>query len=171
MIEYIGNYNFKINTAWVNKMNSTTGEIRPNGRMVATDSVNKQLSDWSNAGYIDASSVQWELFHDWDFEEKLDFDSIDFCQGKQITWWISKVKPGKCFPMHYDTIKEDLVNPKRYWIALEDYKWGHVFIVGNRVVRDYRAGDVFLFDNSIHGAANVGLETKFSLQLLVSDLN
>jgi hypothetical protein len=68
--------------------------------------------------------------------------------------------------MHIDTIKEDQKNAKRYWIALEDYKWGHIFLENGENLRDYKQGDCFLFDNKIHGAANVGLEPKISLQIM-----
>lgn len=170
MFNYIGNYSDVIPNTWVSHMNSHTGEIRPNYRMVMTEEVERQQKEWARVGYHGENSMAtWELFHDWDFNEKLSTDSFDFCVGKKVQWWISKVKPGHCFPMHTDTIKTELVNPKRYWIAMEDYHWGHVFIINDKCVRDYKKGDVFLFDNSPHGAANVGLANKYSLQLLVSD--
>jgi hypothetical protein len=169
MIQYIGNYKSLIHESWVKKMKITTGEIRPNKNMIMTDFVYSQQKQWIDAGYnaTELGSATWELFHDWDFDERLDIEKFDFCKNKKHQWWISKIRPGRCFPMHVDTIKTSMINPQRYWVAMEDYKWGHIFIVGNEILRDYKKGDVFLFDNIEHGAANVGLEIKFSLQILV----
>ena len=170
MIEFVGNYRDAIPSTWIEHMNTHTGEVRPNNRMVMTPEVKEMQDRWARAGYGEGSAATWELFHDWDFTEQLDLSKFDFCKDKQVQWWISKVPPGHCFPIHSDTIKPELINPKRYWIAIDDYKWGHVFLVGNECLRDYKKGDVFIFDNSLHGAANVGLENKYSLQILTSDL-
>jgi hypothetical protein len=167
MIEYIGNYQSAMPSSWIDHMNKSTGEIRPNKRMVITSEVAQQQKQWEDAGYnVDNSSATWELFHDWDFTEQLDVTQFDFCAGKSVQWWVAKLKPGHCFPIHVDTLKEEQINPKRYWIALDDYKWGHVFLIEDMCLRDYKRGDVFCFDNTPHGAANVGLVNKYSLQLL-----
>ena len=164
MIELVGNYAEAIPKTWVEHMNKHTGEIRPNNRMVITPEVIEMQNMWRNAGYGEDSAATWELF-----QEKLDISKFDFCKDKKIQWWVSKVPPGHCFPIHSDTLKPELVNPKRYWIAIDDYKWGHVFLIGDTCLRDYKKGDVFIFDNSLHGAANVGLLNKYSLQILASD--
>jgi hypothetical protein len=170
MIKFVGNYESIIPASWIPHMNQCTGEIRPNSRMVITPEVKETQEQWRQAGYVEGSAATWELFHDWDFTEQIDITKFDFCKGKKVQWWISKVVPGHCFPIHVDTVKEDLINPKRYWIALNDYKWGHVFLVEDTCLRDYKKGDAFEFANIPHGAANVGLENKYSLQMLVSDL-
>lgn len=170
MIEYVGNYKDIIPLSWIEHMRTHTGEIRPNNRMVMTAEVEGQQREWKEAGYFnEGTTATWELFHDWDFTEQLDYSKFDFCKDKKVQWWISKVKPGHCFPIHSDTLKDELINPKRYWIALEDYHWGHVFVIGKYCLRDYKKGDAYVFDNSPHGAANVGLDNKYSLQILTSD--
>jgi hypothetical protein len=169
MIKFIGNYVNSIPESWIPFMNQHTGEIRPNKNMVITKEVLDQQKKWKELGYDDNDSVFWELFHDFDLTENLKLDTFDFCISKQVQWWIAKLKPGHCFPIHTDTIKDYQKNAKRYWIALEDYKWGHIFLIDNICLRDYKKGDVFEIDNSPHGSANIGLENKYSLQLLTFD--
>lgn len=169
MIKFIGNYSATIPKTWVSYMNQTTGEIRPNTNMVVTPEVIEQQKKWKESGYDINSSASWELFHDHDFDESLNLKEFDFCNNKQVQWWVAKLKPGHCFPIHTDTVKSHQINSKRYWIAIEDYKWGHVFLIDNICLRDYKKGDVFEFDNTPHGSANIGLSNKFSLQLLTFD--
>lgn len=169
MIEYIGNYANLIPENWNEFVLQNQGEVRPNEKIVMTPDVRKQFKVWNDAGYLDNPCVQWELFTGYYIGEELDVFSFDFCKNKNVDWWIVKLQPGRFFPMHRDTIKEDQKNFKRYWIAMDNYKWGHVFIDNSNVLRDYKRGDVFLFDNDLHGAVNVGLESKISLQILTWD--
>ena len=74
-----------------------------------------------------------------------------------VHWWFTKMTPGQFMPMHTDPHAHD--KPcKRYWMPLQDYTSGHVFIYKDEMITDYKAGDVYQFDNEIdiHGAANIG---------------
>lgn len=169
MISYIGNYLKCIPSHWASIVVKNKGEVRPNEKMIMTPDVRRQFKVWDDAGYLDNPCVRWELFTGYYIGEELDLSLFDFCNNKKVDWWIVKLDPGRFFPMHRDTIKEHQTNSKRYWIAMEDYKWGHVFLDDDYALRDYKKGDVFLFDNGLHGAVNVGLEPKISLQILTWD--
>lgn len=166
MANYVGNYADCVPRHWNEYVLENEGEIRPNHRMIITPDVERQFADWIDAGYVQNDAVKWHLYTGYHLGEELDLKQFDFCKDKQVKWWIVKIDPGRFFPMHIDTMNEDDIDPKRYWIALQDSKWGHVFIDDQDNLRDYKRGDVFLFDNKIHGAANVGLEPKISLQIL-----
>ena len=58
-------------------------------------------------------------------------------------------------------------NCKRYWVPLQDFIPGHVFIYGNSMVANYRRGDVFQYENSQdeHGAANLSFVPRIVLQV------
>jgi len=57
----------------------------------------------------------------------------------------------------------------RYWMPLQDYTAGHVFIYKDKMIADYKAGDVYQFDNETdtHGAANIGHTSR--IMLLVTE--
>lgn len=151
-------------------MDSSTGEVRPNAKMSASDQLQKQQKIWEDAGYFSLNnSTSWELFYSADFAEALKIQEFDFCANSSVHWWVSKIRPGHCFPMHTDILNSQLVNPRRYWVALDDYQYGHIFLIDDICLQDYKRGDVFLFDNTLHGGINLGSSNKYSLQLLVSD--
>ena len=104
----------------------------------------------------------WQVFNGSNLPFKLDWPFTG-----ELKWWFSKLNPGDTFPMHVDTFKDD--NNKRYWIACQDYEPGHVFIYKDTLVTNYRAGDVFLFDEptALHGAANLSTVAKISLQVAI----
>lgn len=55
---------------------------------------------------------------------------------------------------------------RRYLIFMEDWIWGHYFLVGNSVVHQWRAGDVITWPHRMrHVSANVGLTPKLTLQV------
>ena len=49
-------------------------------------------------------------------------------------------------PMHTDPHTHDDQNCKRYWVPLQDFIPGHVFIYGNSMVANYKRGDVFQYE-------------------------
>jgi len=67
-------------------------------------------------------------------------------------------------PMHSDPHVYER-DGTRYWIPLQDYHSGHVFIYNDKLMTDYKKGDVFVFLDSydVHGAANIGHQTRLSL--------
>lgn len=172
---YVGNYSHAIPESWMSTILSTTGEIRPNEKMSANSEKNgyleQQRKTWESAGYqILGGSIQWEMFFQKNFTDRLRTEQFDFCNGKEIlTWWIPVIRPGKCFPLHHDAFEKSHGNIKRYWIALQDQEWGHIFTYEDKILTNYKRGDVFLFDDVLHASANVGLTTKATLQLVVSE--
>jgi hypothetical protein len=133
------------------------------------DYVSKQKNEWLDAGYdiSPGSSIEWEMFYQEHLTDNFDSHNLEFCLNKKHKWWIAKIMPGKCFPMHRDSF--DLSDGKisRYWMALDDHKFGHVFILEDQILQDYKKGDVFKFSDELHGAANVGTEPKLSMQIVV----
>lgn len=80
-------------------------------------------------------------------------------------WWIVLMYPGQFLPVHVDPD-----NPAgkfiRYWIPLQDYIPGHMFVINNRLVTDYKSGDAYKMDDSEHYAANVSTVPRLTLQLM-----
>jgi hypothetical protein len=74
--------------------------------------------------------------------------------------------PGQFTPMHRDPHTID-INCKRYWIPLQDYELGHIFIYKDQIITNYKKGDVYTYDdaNEIHGAVNLGFTPRVILQI------
>lgn len=169
-MKLIGNYSNIIRPSWAFDMLTKEGDKRPNQAMVKDDdSFKEQREAWQNAGYeLENSSVEWHIYWDKHITEPLDTEQLEITKGKRCHWWFVKLMPGKCFPQHKDYFA-DFKNPVRYWMAMENYKWGHVFLIGDKQIKDYKEGDLFRIENDWHAAANIGLVPKLSIQLVVDE--
>lgn len=69
--------------------------------------------------------------------------------------------------MHVDVDKNNKC--RRFWIPLQDYESGHILVMEDELVSNYRKGDVFEFDSPLdyHGSANIGMSTR--LVLLITE--
>lgn len=173
MISYIGNYASIIQESWFEDFKKA-GEIRPNLKMSENPDKSKyvleQAQEWIDAGYdLWNGSVKWEMFWEKHITEAPDLQSLEFCNGKYTKWWFAKVMPGKCFPKHKDAYDMNFKKVSRYWMAIDDHQWGHIFMLENTILSDYKKGDVFKFDDDVHAGANVGMTPKISLQIVVAE--
>lgn len=95
----------------------------------------------------------------------------DICEGK-VHWWITRMAPGQFMPVHRDPRITTLNNIQRYWMPWTDWECGHIFCYEDTVVGEYQKGDLFLMENpdALHGAANIGLTSRISLNIGVERL-
>jgi hypothetical protein len=89
----------------------------------------------------------------------------------EIFWWIVKLKPGQYQTVHQDPHLYTSVNPVRYTLFLQDWEPGHIFIYNNKTISNYKAGDLFEWDDPImeHAVVNASLNTRYSLQISMQD--
>lgn len=68
-----------------------------------------------------------------------------------------QLKPGELLIMAEHERSSDI--KKKYWAAITDYVPGHVFVDGDEMINDFKAGDVYEFEsiNNTKGAANISL--------------
>ena len=87
-----------------------------------------------------------------------------------------KQNPGNTNPWHFDAYggvkkKGNLNNAdskkiKRYLLFLEDWDWGHIIQVGNNVLSQWKAGDIYTWNYGMyHLSANVGISPKWTCQI------
>ena len=162
-MKYIGNYSKWIDPLWEHKILTTTGQARPRDWPPATAVESAEYSRYEMAGY-DLNAVNWWVYEEQDLN--LIVDPI-WTTGN-VHWWFTKLLPGQYMPMHTDPHAHD--KPcNRYWMPLQDYEPGHVFVYKDSMITNYKAGDVYCFDNErdIHGAANIGHTPR--IMLLVTE--
>ena len=68
---------------------------------------------------------------------------------------------------HYDQFRMANIVGRpvsRLWVALEDSKFGQALFVENSVLTNFKAGDVYTFDNAaLHSTANAGLHNRYTM--------
>lgn len=104
-----------------------------------------------------------------------------------IAWWFVKLNPGELQLMHYDmhplgVFHQDnnfskvestanLVNPKRYTMYLQDWEPGHVFVYDDKMNVNYKAGDIYEWNDpeTLHGIVNLSFKPRYTLQITMWD--
>jgi hypothetical protein len=86
-------------------------------------------------------------------------------------FWFVKLNPGELQAMHIDPHLVEVRNPVRYSMFLEDYQLGHIFVYDDKIVTDYKAGDVFEWSDPmiVHGVVNTSRNVRYTLQVTMHD--
>jgi hypothetical protein len=169
---YIGNYASWVDPLWEHKVLTTTGQAMPRDKYLLTkeqlcDEANNvqynQYQTYTDAGYS-MNDTNWWIYE----KEHLNLGelTVPWSSAGRIHYWFTKMMPGQYMPMHRDPhVFEEQCN--RYWVAIQDYEPGHIFIYKDEMLKDYKAGDVFQFVNNddIHGAANISFSPRIALQI------
>lgn len=158
-MEFIGNWKHNIHPNVRQQVLSTTGQARPRDWPPAFAVESNEYARAEEAGY-DLSAVNW-----WVYEEE-DLGPLVLPFKKAYHWWITKLYPGQYMPMHSDPHTHEQ-SCNRYWIPLQDYEPGHIFIYKDKLMTNYKAFDTFIYEQStdIHGAANIGHTPRIVLQV------
>tara|TARA_B110000977_G_scaffold199317_1_gene286354 strand:+ start:513 stop:1019 length:507 start_codon:yes stop_codon:yes gene_type:complete len=130
----------------------------------------KGKNEWQkaiDAGY-DPNAKYFQMFTKDNLQ--IDVPNISSC-GRQQHWWITKMMPGNFMPMHVDPHTVQQQNADRFWIPLQDWQPGHIFMYEDYVTTDYKKGDIFQYANSsaLHGAANIGSTPRVVLQVTLHE--
>jgi hypothetical protein len=174
-IIYHGNNANWINQQYLNTILDTPGDLRPAPRDEdQTEEWKKnQFDNWYSLGY-DMSGAGWSMYYHTNFglNAVTDMPLPIKLTGNTIEWWYVKINPCKTFPMHFDAFKAEAKNFRRFWIPMQNYIPGHIFIYEDKLLDNYKAGDIFEFTNpqAWHGAGNISTTPKVSFQLVCYDL-
>ena len=156
-MNYIDNWKKYIPKTLNQEVINTTGQARPRDWPPSSAVESAEYRKAKDAGY-NLTETHWWVYEKNDLNIDLIFPLNNY------HWWITKMYPGQFMPMHTDPHTHE--KPcKRYWIPLQDYIPGHIFIYEGELIKDYKFGDVYEFDVSTdyHGAANIGHTPRISL--------
>lgn len=168
-MKFIGNFAEWIKPEWIEYLLTNDGSKRPSG---GENPDSEEFRIATSVGY-DMTKTYWHHYTG----IKFPFDvTPPIPTNKEIMWWFIKMTPGQFMPMHRDphvTADDDKHNCTRYWMPLQDYEPGHVFIYNKDFMVDYKAGDLWTYDtaNEIHGAANIGYKPRLTFQFTTYDSN
>lgn len=164
----IGNIRDLIDDKWLddvlNEAMSKTGFLRPReGGKPAGAEGDAEWQKAIDAGYS-PDAAYFQMFDKSNLETNI---PIFHTCGRSRHWWVTKMMPGDFMPMHVDPHTKQEKNTDRFWIPLQDWEQGHIFMYENEAITNYKKGDVYMYDNSqaLHGAANIGLVPRVVLQI------
>lgn len=157
-MKYIGNYKDWIKPEFIEFLANNEGETHPRVDPAEYGSGNS-MEKIRQYGYDIDNSVFWYSFE----RRTLPFDiTLPFDLGGKNDWWFVKMKCGNFIPFHRDHAPKDEcegMTARRFWMPLQDYVEGHVFIMEDKLYTGYKAGDVFEYetDGGRHGAFNISM--------------
>ncbi len=168
-MKYIGNYKEWINPAVLDRILTTDGDPTLLNQP-KTWTGHPEHEDWyrsfCNAGY-DKKGFYCNMYMSLT-EDTKDFTitpPIDIGDRKWY-WWFIKFLPGSVACMHYDPHTKIMSTAKRYWMAMMDYHPGHLFVAEGTMMKNYKAGDLWVFDNAdmMHGVTNLSMIPRVTFQ-------
>jgi hypothetical protein len=147
---------------------ANNGTLRPKTTKANPDSPEFRIA--SAAGY-NLENIYW---HHYDQDSCPLNISPPIVTDKSVMWWFIKMMPGHFMPMHRDphiTLDKEKTNCTRYWMPLQDYSPGHIFIYKETFMTNYKAGDLWAYDdaNELHGACNIGYTPRLTFQFTTYD--
>ena len=133
-----------------------------------------------DAGYTKHNTKKYQLFNSDKvpdiFNKMADMSGLD-----NYSVALFRQNPGQINPWHFDTyqgvvneykkqgielLDSEIKNIKRYLIVLEDWDWGHFLQIGNNVLSQWKAGDIFTWDYGMyHTTGNAGLTPKLTAHI------
>ena len=164
---YIGNYASWVQDEWVDYLLQNNGTPRPKTTSENPDSEEFRIA--TSAGY-DLTQTYWYFYNEnnknFPFEIELPIE-----HRRSFRWWFNKTNPGMFMPMHRDPHASEEINCNRYWMSLQDYVPGHVFIYNNQLLTNYKKGDIWMYDNAqdVHGSCNIGYTPRLIFNFSLYD--
>lgn len=165
-MEFVGNYKSWIKQEWIDYLLMHDGIKRPGSGNNPDAPEFKQALD---AGY-DLTQTYWHHYTN----ISCTFDvllPIDIGPNLAHELWFIKLMPGQFLPVHRDIISNGFNT--RYWMAMQDYEPGHIFICDKFLLTDYKAGDLWKYKDAsaLHCACNIGYSPRLTFQFTTYDSN
>lgn len=176
MTTYIGNYkdHFDLDSL-ANTVKSTAGDRRVfDGSYfdMSTAGFSDVMDNWAKANYS-LKSIEWFNYYSGvHFPQEISDRFGSLVNATPVKVWISNIRPGKCFPYHWDVDinTEKYVDGKmvRYQMFIEDYQLGHFFVMDDMTLTGYKQGDVYMWNDyrEWHAGGNIGFTPKYIFNFL-----
>jgi hypothetical protein len=170
-MEFYGNYKHLIKEEWIDILLKTLGNTispfedpKKINLKKTTASSDNEKSLFLDDGIYGSNLIMCELFDRDNLPFSLDLGELNYLLNG--SWWIVKQMPGQYMPIHRDTIHRKEGN-RRIWMPLLDYQEGHIFMHEGTFMKDYKAGDMWLYynDDDLHCCVNLGYTPRIVLQI------
>lgn len=158
---YLGNYNDWVQEHWITYMLSVNGKLFPSS--MEPDNLNNCALTESKLDLTKIMSYYQYDEDNTDFVVKPTWDTL-----KNHYWWMNKYLPGMILPMHKDYNEfSDVRRYVRYWMPLQDYERGHIFLYEDTLITNYKKGDLYMYENeqAYHTGGNAGWTPRLVLNI------
>jgi len=141
------------------------------------------LDDYSNRQMINANWIGYNQHNtqetNWGLDPehnkelnsligKANFDLLGI-DPDNILVRLLEYKPGQMLPLHSDGMEGfrriyGKANPRRFFVAVSDWDWGHVLQAHDNIISHWKAGDTWEIKSGVwQCSANFGISTKYTL--------
>ena len=137
---------------------------------------------WSKRDHIENGYVHENTRHDQIVSSDLtlfpDWVSslISVCKLNEVFVGIVRQPCGSVIPWHSDSYEafkrkfeleeQEMRNIVRYLVFPEGWRWGHFVQIGNNVLSNWKAGDIYTWPNRMHHlTCNAGIQPKYTIQI------
>jgi len=154
---YLGNYGDWVDdNKLIEYMDTHEGVMSPRDQNHEND-VKNVLHETSWNSYTSECTIQYN---------DTEYLPLELPDVKTDYYWLNKMLPGMCMPWHRDS-NSDTVKV-RYWMPLQDYEPGHIFICKHELMVNYKKGDLFKHEDpsQYHLAGNLGWINRYTLNLV-----
>lgn len=154
-MKFIGNYVHWIKQEWVDYSMENVG-INP-----SIYDGTKTWKMWMDDGWK-KELINNDVFNRDNFPYEpgipIKVEGYDNANLNDYDWNICRYRPGEFVPFHIDELDCEYL---KFWMPLQDYNEGHIFLYQDTLIQNYKKGDVFLFDGyQPHAAGNLGNSTR-----------
>jgi len=141
------------------------------------DYSNKQMINANWIGYNEHNTTEtnWGL----DPEHNLELNSIIGVDNfkklgidpNHVLVRLLEYTPGNMLPLHSDGMEGfrklyGKSNPRRFFVAVSDWDWGHVLQVHNNIISHWKTGDTWEIKPGVfHCSANFGITNKYTFTI------
>jgi hypothetical protein len=161
-MKFIENYSHWIKQKWIDAIDKHEGiQVPRDYREAAEDPY--FISPLADTGWDEDSSVYNILYTVNYAPKELDLSFVPWLAKEstgrpmQYYWWIEKFLPGMIYP-NVTNSNYTYTKSYRYWMPLQDYVTGHMFVYEDKLITGYKKGDVYMFsdEDAYHYAGNAG---------------
>lgn len=164
---FIDNYADWVKEEYMTYMLNNNGTARPGG---GRNPDSEEFKKAKQNGY-DLSATYWYIYERDTFPFTI---KLPWSDRSDFIWWGIKMNPGNFMPVHRDphTYDKKYTKVSRYWMAMQDWEHGHIFMYDRQVLTDYKKGDVFLYPNAqeLHCACNIGNTARLTFHFSIYEL-
>lgn len=141
------------------------------------DHSNRQMinANWIGYNEHNTQETNWGLDpeHNKELNSLIGRDNFDLLgiDPDNVLVRLLEYKPGQMLPLHSDGMEgfrkiygKD--NPRRFFVAVSDWDWGHVLQAHNNVISHWKTGDTWEIKPGVwHCSANFGITNKYTFTI------
>lgn len=173
-MKFIKNYKDWIPPGLIESLDSHPGDSIPiwNEEKLSSHPELYKYRELARPGYSNGTQAYQRFTRLTDGCKEFNLQLPDFPEKRKDSfWWVVKLNPGQMQFLHVDHYLYGAVNTVRYSMFLKDWEPGHIFVYDDKILTNYKAGDVYEWDDNMveHGVVNIGFTNRYTIQIALYD--